>query len=548
MSLCKRTEVQSQSARRLSDGDILSMQSEVPAGLDEEAFFELSSELYCRLYRSSLIEVVNSAFQTMLGRHASDCVGHALREWVHPGDREAFMAALADIDAGGKPLVLATRVRHVAGGYVPVRWRMVRWAESICMLGTDQRPYRTLHDALREAREKAESAEGAKAAFFEMMSHEMRTPLNPIVGFTDLLLDDSSLSAEQREAVESVRRSARQLTSVLGDIIEYSRIEAREFSFVSEPFLVCDLMRCARETYSPLAEEQGIVWGVDHVGMEDTLFLGDHRCLRNALFKLIDNAFKFTPGGSVRARVLRKASRGAVHRIRFEVTDTGIGVAPTDQEKIFEPFFQVDRGLDRGYEGTGMGLATLRKIVERHGGDFGVRSGPGEGSCFWFEVEMPEVERPPEDLPRRLPVLAEVAGEDRKRVFVLHTDGGERARMQRLLKLMGHRVVSVSEGRELLEELRETMADIVFVDTASAECGKFDVLAAARRTFGSALPPVAVLSGENSIEARERSLCSGADYFLPDPVGLPDLRNVFRKLRGEEVCLRGGSNGGMVSP
>ncbi len=529
MNPIARASLRSPLARRLLDTEVVSFQSEAEAGPDEEAFFELSSEMYCRVYRSGLVEVVNTAFQRVIGRDASECVGHTLREWVHPEDADTFMRALAAVDDGGDALCLTVRMKSSHAGNVPVQWRVARWAESLCLLGVDRRPEMEREAALREAREAAESAERAKAAFLEMMSHEMRTPLNPVVGFADLLLD-TPLAPEQRESVENIRSAARHLTGILGDIIEYSRIEAEGVEDAREPFQISDLIFCANEVYAPVAGEKGIGWSVDCGNIGDILYLSDHSYLRKALHTMLGNALKFTETGGIHTRVRRVASRGALHRLRFEVEDTGIGMTPEDAEKVFQPFYQADRGTMRGVGGTGMGLAALAKMVDRLGGSYGVQSEPGNGSLFWFEVDMAEVERPPEGshAVRRAPVSG-LCG-DRRRVLVVHGDEEERSRLENALVRMGHRVDAA--GAKSVPALPlDTTAELVFFDLGASTKAGMEALAALREALGTRMPRVAVISAENTMKARAQCLAAGADFFLPGPVRLPDLRGVFRKLR-----------------
>ena len=529
MKLCDSAPSRGLPARRLRDTEVVSFEPEAGAGPDEEAFFELSSEMYCRVYRSSLVEVVNAAFQRFMGRGEHECVGHALREWVHPEESDAFMRALAAVDGGGAAVSLTVRMQSSAAGYVPVRWRVVRWAESLCLLGVDQRAEAEKDAALQEAREEAAVVERAKAAFFEMMSHEMRTPLNPIVGFSDLLLD-TPLAPEQRESVESIRRAARHLTGLLGDIIEYSRVEAGGNGDTDEFFQLSDFLSCANEVHAPLAEEKGIAWNVDCGPLEKTIYLGDHRCLREVLFRLIENALKFTEAGGVYVRVRRVGTRGALQRLRFEVEDTGTGIAPEDADKVFQPFFQASRGLGRDFGGTGMGLATAARIVDRMGGNCGVQSEKGQGSLFWFEVEMPEVERPPEV--RRVPRTLTVAPRnDRKRVLVLHRDECERVHFEHTLSRMGHCVESVADSAAAAACLASVSSDILFFDLGASAKAGMEALAALRATLGTRMPRVAVISPDQTLEARACCLAAGADYFLSAPVRLPELRGVFRKLR-----------------
>ncbi len=397
---------------------------------------------------------------------------------------------------------------------------------------------------LAEHGRRAEAANQAKSAFLAHMSHEIRTPLNGILGMTELALD-APLPPTVRESLETVRHSGQSLLGILNDILDFSKIEAGKLDIESVAFELPELIRRTLATLGPVADAKGLTLAAELAPDLPAGVVGDPGRLRQVLLNLIGNGLKFTEHGGVstRARLLERA--GGRVRIRFEVTDTGIGIAPEKQRQIFEPFAQEDASITRRYGGTGLGLSITSRLVRLMGGEIGVQSSPEMGSTFGFTLPFGLAEPAPAALPAGSgapggpgpdPGPSQAAPARVLRVLLVEDNAVNQKVGLGMLRRLGHAVSVAANGQEALERLAAEPFDLVLMDM---QMPVMDGLEATRRLRAReaalGLPRTRVIATTANAMASDQALClaAGMDGFISKPLGAAALKAELDRAGGD---------------
>ena len=380
--------------------------------------------------------------------------------------------------------------------------------------------------ARKAAETRALAADLAKTEFMANMSHEIRTPINAVLGMTELLLREN-LAPSLREKVAVVDTSAHALLALVDDLLDLSRIDAGQLRLRPEDFRLRNLLDEVVRICSPRAAAKGIRLEVEVApGTLDTLH-SDAGRLRQVLLNLTSNAIKFTSEGLVRIAA-RIEGAGNAGSLRFEVADTGIGIAPRLQARLFEPFVQADTTAARRVGGAGLGLAISKKLVERMDGEIGVESKVGSGSLFWFRVPVASANGPlPEtspDLPSFDPGL---------RLLVVEDNPVNQRVMLGQLSALGIEATAAEDGHSALEALSRERFSAVLMDVQLPGLDGYEATRrwrAIERQNGSGQHLRVIAVTAHAIEGeRERCMAAGMDDFLPKPFRLSELAKVLAR-------------------
>ncbi|MGC9386098.1 MAG: ATP-binding protein [Hydrogenovibrio sp.] len=376
-------------------------------------------------------------------------------------------------------------------------------------------------DMQRDAKIAAEEAVKAKSDFLSVMSHEIRTPLNSVIG-TAQLLQDLILEEEPRHYIDMIRHSGEHLLQLINDILDFNKLEADKIELEAAPFDLMDLVKGVVNMNQLAAEKKNLALSVEWADDLPAYYLGDVARLRQILLNLVGNALKFTLKGQVSLRVRPLSPQG----IRFDVSDTGIGIRSEQVDKLFSVFTQADASTTRQFGGTGLGLSISKKLVEIMGGRIGVDSVYGEGSTFWFELPLAVTEAP-EKVSEPL-ILNEAL--DPLNLLVAEDNLPNQLLIKAILTKQGHKVTLVENGREAVQaiEAKDAMFDLVLMDMQMPE---MDGLTATQKIRASnshlAKVPIIALTANALSGDREKVMSAGMNDYLTKPIDMVQLKRLL---------------------
>lgn len=528
-----------------------------------------SSDVILVYDSADVISYASPSVELVSGYAPAEIIGRTGLDLIHPEDLPALLERRRDIRSGikkpGDPL--RWRILHRNGA---IRWvettnailppkpgmepdivsasrditerveREVELNEAHNRLEAQANDLAMLAQSLEAERERAEQANAAKSQFLAMMSHELRTPMTGVIGMADLLrLTD--LDEEQRDLTQLLTRSARMLLDLLNDILDFSKIEAGQLQIENIAFRLSDIVADVHNIFESAAAEKDIVLASRLPKSYRDHIVGDPKRLRQVLVNLVNNAIKFTEKGEVNVMMEQSEEEGGL-TLLFNVSDTGIGIAPEDMPRLFAPFIQADVSTSRKFGGTGLGLAICKRLVAAMGGVIDVESELGKGSRFSFSVRVGRASAD-EPAPRSIEAaLDENAAADvaPRRILLAEDNDTSRYLITAMLERHGHSVEAVENGAKALEAVKERVFDIVLMDMqmpvmdgpeATQEIRK---LPPPRGTI-----PIIALTADVIADHRRMYLKAGVNTVVGKPVNWTELeqeieRNLSRGVKQAE--------------
>jgi two-component system, sensor histidine kinase len=525
----RKTQIEMTSAREYTENIIRSMNDTLVVATTE-----------------GIIERVNRATLDLLGYTEKELVGSPLRNIISA-------AAVKD----GKVLPERDFVEIISTGYInkletsylakdgkripvllsaSVMHGMDFSVQGIVCVAVDITERKLAEEVLRDAKEAAENANRAKSQFLANMSHEIRTPMNGVLGMLDLLID-SNLGSDQLRLARMAHSSAENLLSVINDILDFSKIEAGKLELQKSVFSLRGMLNEVHDLFSIKAQKKRIGLDLKINGRVPDTVEGDHVRLRQILVNLKGNAVKFTEQGKVSLEVMLVIESENDVLLRFEVRDTGIGIAEEAKDHIFDAFSQADGSMARRHEGTGLGLAISKQLVAMMGGEIGMESEHEKGSLFWFTAKLARAHGIVEERPGYDPLAAERMARPvgRQLRVLLAEDNPVNQEVGRLiLEGLDCSVEVVDDGRLAVEAFFDEEFDLVFMDCQMPDLDGYEATRMIRhresmnKGAGRRVPIVALTA--HAMEGdREICLNAGMDDYISKPFTAEQIGAVIEK-------------------
>lgn len=506
----------------MQNDELLQVQRELQAARDEyQSLYNNAPVGYLSLDAQGMILRHNQTFANMFGASGYTFVGTAISSLMAAGDRDLFLArfkAFFRMPEGKNIDVRFSRQdRREFWGRITGRLDGDAGAGKARLLVTvlDIGAEKTASDALMQARDEAEAANRAKSQFLSNVSHDIRTPMNGILGMAQLL-GMTDLTQEQKTFVDLINVSGKNLVTLINSVLDLSKIESGRLELDHSEFCLTRCLQDVVGSLMPIATLKGLDMRMDIAGDVPDFVEGDETRLVQIVTNLVSNAIKFTERGRVEVRVKPERLEARHCLVALSVADTGVGIDPADRQRIFEPFVQTGAHPALVEGGSGLGLSICRRLTDLMGGSIDVESEPGQGSVFTVR------------LPFFLPQAREAGagpgagaeGAPPLRVLVVEDSGLNRFYLKRALEKIGHTPLLASDGRQALDMWRREDVDCILMDIRLPELSGDEAAAVIRaEEAGSGRrTPILALSAFALVEEKAAFMAAGFDAYLTKPV------------------------------
>ncbi|WP_198133233.1 ATP-binding protein [Roseobacter sp. AzwK-3b] len=492
------------------------------------SFLDTANDVVYILSQDGTFQFLSPRILNVLGYQQDELVGQHFSSVIHPDDLPVCQSFFERVvinqqaEAG-----LEYRVRHANGTW---RWHDTNAAplfdaqqdlQGMLGIGRDIQDRKLATNALQNALEKAEAATLARSRFISTMNHEIRTPLGGMLGILDLMALDET-DPEKKELLNYAKTAGKSLNRIVDDVLDFSKMEAGVLMFEQEPVSISDVIDTVRVLTESASNAQGREIVVEIGNSVPNFFAGDANRLRQLISNLVSNAVRYSQDGPIIIRA-NACEQGATWRLRVEVEDFGVGISDTDRPNLFRDFSQIDNPLSAAAKGTGLGLAICKRIVEKLHGDIGVDSQLGEGTTFWFELDVTPTDGP--DVDALATDEPAVLGLEGRRVLVAEDNIINQKLFLTFAQRMGLRTDLAETGRSAIEQFSPGKYDLVLMDVSMPEMDGFEAISFIQSKFGKEkLPPILALTAHTEDFIEKQAVLLGVKRILPKPIAYETLK------------------------
>jgi PAS domain S-box-containing protein len=517
---------------------------------ERDNFLNLLPELLCITNSDGYFKYVNPAWENTTGFTTEEILAKPYIEFIHSEDRKALAADAQKVAHGTDTTYFESRLLCKDGSYKWFVWSASASIEDrlTYVNGRDITDRKQAEEAIKQAKEAAETANRAKSEFLANMSHELRTPLNGILGYAHILKQRSQaepgnevLTSKHQNGLDIIQQCGEHLLTLINDILDLSKIEARKMEIHLSDFNFPEFLNNIAEIFRIRAEQKNILFRYESLSLLPTFVQGDEQKLRQILINVLGNAVKFTNTGGVVFKVgyvgsgesgMENREQTTTNKIRFQVEDTGIGIAPEKLAEIFLPFHQVQNSR-HWVEGTGLGLAISQKLAKLMGSTLEVKSQLGCGSVFWLDLDLPEMPVSTEIATAKERNIIGFQGEKRK-IMVVDDKWENCSVLVNILEPLGFEIVEATDGHDCLNKALKFKPDVILMDLVMPVLDGFEATRQIRQL--TELKKIVIIATSASVfdYSQHQSREAGCDDFIPKPVQAQQLLEKLRVHLGLE--------------